>query len=74
MADQKRQHDHERDDLRVRCADLGQSSCKWEGRACDESGLMNQVERHGREKHNQSRLDDHTRNRVRQVMQGKSAA
>ena len=52
-------------DLHFRCADVGDPKCTWEARGHSEEELMPQIERHGREAHNISNIDDGMRNRIR---------
>jgi predicted small metal-binding protein len=69
MADMNQQ---EQQDLRFRCADVGDKNCKWEARGRNEDDIMKQVEQHGRDAHNMQ-MDDSTRQRVRGAIQRKAA-
>ncbi len=51
-------------DMRFRCADVGDKNCKWETRGRSEDEIMRQAEQHGREAHNLS-MDDGMRQKVR---------
>ncbi len=59
-------------DLRFRCADVGDKNCKWEARGRNEDDIMKQVEQHGRDAHNMQ-MDDSARQRVRGAIQRKAA-
>ena len=52
-------------DLRFRCSDVADKSCKFEARGRSEEELMPQIERHGREAHNITSIDDNMRQRIR---------
>jgi predicted small metal-binding protein len=56
-----------------RCADLGHSECKWEVSGHSEEELMPQIERHGRERHGITNLDNEARNRVRDAIRDRAA-
>jgi predicted small metal-binding protein len=59
-------------DMRVRCSDLGHTGCNWEARGSNENEVMNKVEQHGREAHNES-ITDKLKEKVREVI-GRRAA
>lgn len=59
--------------IRFRCADMGNSACKWEASGRTEDDVMRQVEQHGREKHNLSEWSEDIKNRVRGIMRRKAA-
>ncbi|MGZ4811360.1 MAG: DUF1059 domain-containing protein [Terriglobales bacterium] len=69
MADVNKQQDQ---DLRFRCADVGDKNCNWEARGRNEDDIMRQAEQHGREKHN-LHMDDNMRQKVRGAIQRKAA-
>jgi predicted small metal-binding protein len=52
-------------DLRFRCSDVGDPKCSWEARGRNEEELMPQIERHGRDAHNITNIDDNMRQRIR---------
>jgi predicted small metal-binding protein len=56
-------------DVRFRCKDVGFQNCPWETRGKSEQELMPEIERHGREAHGIDKIDDSTRDRVRNAMQ-----
>jgi predicted small metal-binding protein len=58
----------EQKELRVRCADLGDPNCKWEGHGKTEDELIRNVEQHAREAHNFPRLGTELQERVRGKM------
>ncbi len=51
-------------DMRFRCADVGDKDCKWEARGRSEDEIVRQAEQHGREAHNLN-MDDNLRQKVR---------
>ena len=55
-------------EFHVRCADLGDPNCKWEGHGATEEELMRNVEQHAREAHNFPRLGTELYERVRSKM------
>jgi predicted small metal-binding protein len=69
MADMNKQQDQ---DLRFRCADIGDKSCNWEARGRNEDDIMRQVEQHGRDAHNMN-MDDNMRRKVRGAINRKAA-
>jgi predicted small metal-binding protein len=70
MADMNKQQQDQ--DLRFRCADVGDKSCKWEARGRNEDDIMRQVEQHGRDAHN-IHMDDNMRQRVRGAINRRAA-
>ncbi len=60
-------------DFRVRCADLGDANCKWEGHGKDEDELMRMVEQHAKEAHSYPRPGQEMRERVRSKMRKEAA-
>ena len=60
-------------DMRFRCADVGDKSCKWEARGSNEDDIMRQVEQHGREAHDIHNMDDNMRQKVRGAIDRKAA-
>ena len=57
-----------------RCADVGNSDCRWEVSGRTEDDLMPQIERHGREAHGMKDLDAETKNKIRNAMRERRAA
>lgn len=55
-------------DVRFRCKDVGFQNCPWETRGKSEQEIMPEIER-GREAHGIDKIDDNTRDRVRNAMQ-----
>jgi predicted small metal-binding protein len=70
MADLNKQQDQ---NLRFRCADVGDKNCNWEARGRNEDDIMRQVEQHGREKHNIQNIDDNMRQRIRGAINRQAA-
>lgn len=60
--------------MSFRCADVADGNCRWEVSGRDENEVMQQVERHAREKHSMTNLDEGTRQRVRDAIRTRSAA
>jgi predicted small metal-binding protein len=57
-----------------RCADVGNSDCRWETTARTDDDLMSQVERHGREVHGIESFDDATRRKYINAIRERRAA
>jgi predicted small metal-binding protein len=60
--------------LHLRCADVGDRSCRWEVRGHDDADIIKQMEQHAREVHNSFHLDNDARNRIRGAIHAKKAA
>jgi predicted small metal-binding protein len=56
-----------------RCADVGNSDCRWEAAGRTEEELMPKIERHGREAHGISKIDDSMRSKVRDAIRTRAA-
>jgi predicted small metal-binding protein len=56
-----------------RCSDMGYKDCKWEVSGRSEEELMPQIERHGREHHGITNLDNESRQRVRNNIRDRAA-
>jgi predicted small metal-binding protein len=56
-----------------RCADLGHKECNWEVSGHSEEELLPQIEQHGRQAHNITKLDETARNRVREAIHDRAA-
>jgi predicted small metal-binding protein len=56
-----------------KCADMGHKECSWEVSGRSEEELMPQIERHGRERHGISNLDEDSKRRVRSNIRDKAA-
>ena len=56
-----------------RCADMGHKECNWEVSGQSEEELMPQIERHGRERHGITSLDEESRRRVRNNIRDRAA-
>jgi predicted small metal-binding protein len=56
-----------------RCADVGFADCRWEVSGRSEEELMPQIERHGRDAHGITSLDEGTRRRVRDAIRERAA-
>ena len=48
-----------------RCADAGFKQCGWQARSSNEKDLMQQIEQHGRERHNLEQLSTQQREQIR---------
>lgn len=57
-----------------RCSDVGNADCRWETSAQTEEDLMGQIERHGREAHGITHIDDTTRRKILDVVRERRAA
>ena len=57
-----------------RCADVGNSDCRFEVSGQSEDELMPQIERHGREAHGWKDFDAETKNKMRNAMRERKAA
>lgn len=49
----------------IRCIEIGDVDCPWEGQGKDEQELMREVERHGRDKHQWTSFPEEIKNKVR---------
>ena len=58
---------------RFRCSDMGHKDCSWEVSGRSEDELMPQIERHGRERHGMTNMDDESRQRVRNNIRDRAA-
>ncbi|HMJ23602.1 MAG TPA: DUF1059 domain-containing protein [Terriglobales bacterium] len=58
--------------LNFKCSDVGLKNCDWQVSGNSEREIMPKIEQHGREKHGLE-IDDHTRNRVRDVINRQAA-
>lgn len=56
-----------------RCADMGHKDCSWEVSGRSEEELMPQIERHGKERHGITNLDEESRRRVRSNIRDRAA-
>ncbi len=54
--------------VRFRCKDVGFANCPWETRGLSEQELMPEIERHGREAHGIDRIDQQTRDKVKNAI------
>lgn len=59
-------------DMRVRCSELGHSSCNWEARGQNEGEIMSQVEQHGRDAHNES-ITERMKEKIREALHRRAA-
>ncbi len=57
-----------------RCADIGNADCRWETSAQTEDELVGQIERHGREAHGITNLDEDRRRKILDVVRERRAA
>ncbi|MGZ4900961.1 MAG: DUF1059 domain-containing protein, partial [Candidatus Angelobacter sp.] len=48
-----------------RCADAGFTGCSWEAKGSSPDEVLRMAEKHGREQHNLTSIDDATRDKVR---------
>ncbi len=56
-----------------RCADVGFNECSWEAQGRNESELMPQIERHGREHHGLKEMTESIVARIRQAIRERAA-
>ena len=56
-----------------KCADMGHKDCSWEVSGRSEDELMPQIERHGRERHGVTNLDEDSKRRVRSNIRERAA-
>ncbi len=56
-----------------KCADMGHKECNWEVSGRSEDELMPQIERHGRERHGMTHMDEDSKRRVRSNIHDKAA-
>lgn len=57
-----------------RCADVGNSDCRWETSATTDDELMTAIEKHGRESHGMESFDERTRRRFMDAIRERRAA
>lgn len=65
--------EHKSGQKTFRCADMGHKDCGWEVSGRSEDELMPQIERHGREHHGVTNLDEEARRRVRSNIRERAA-
>jgi predicted small metal-binding protein len=56
-----------------RCADVGNADCRWEAKGRTEDELMPQIDRHAREAHGMSKIDDHMRSKIKDAIRDRAA-
>src|SRR5438045_372320 len=61
-------------DRTFRCADVGNSDCRWEVSGHNDQELMPKIEQHGREAHNIQQFDGETRSKVQNAIRDRQAA
>lgn len=57
----------------IRCIEIGDVDCPWEGTGKSEEELMQEVERHGRDQHQWTSFSDETRNKVKNAIRRPAA-
>ena len=55
------------------CADVGPMSCNWTVTGNSEEEMMPEIERHGREAHGMTNIDEKMRSRVRDAIRDRAA-
>ena len=65
---------HGGQDHTFRCADMGNSDCRWETSGSTEDDVMRRVEEHGRRDHGMGDWTEAMRSRVRDVIRHRNAA
>ena len=61
-------------EMMFRCADVGRENCNWEVRGQSEQEMMQQIEIHGRERHDINSFDENSRNKILNAIRRRSAA
>lgn len=56
-----------------KCSDMGHKDCSWEVSGKSEDELMPQIERHGRERHGMTKMDEESQLRVRNNIRDRAA-